>query len=249
MNSDEKVLNEISNSKWAELYNKKVLNCYPNSKKNCYALYAICMDRFLLVDNLDLWPLFHAAKLLSSKLTLTLFVFSSGSAPFENNNCMLWTTLNKESVLPKKQTPAIAIIKDNKELVKAGASEDYSEDLAHTVKVQEFALFVVKAVNAAYLADLFVSNHPEVNNEDQSFYLNLFNASQLSEIVAAEDRTLWKRGFLNEISATLYKAQTIEEALDIFSKMYFEKTNEESNWFKNLYLKTFFDFLNWEPKS
>lgn len=194
---------------------KSIFSYYPgpNPPPRRYGLYSPGLDRFLLVDGLDLWGLHHAACLLASKIQTLVCVFAAGEPEFTNENCLNWSLTEKSKVFPRKQTPGSFLIESNSSCVQVGPPSGFAERMPELLKDQTFALFVLHATYAMRLADLIVGSDYRFRNEDQSFYTGFF-AKEIkpTEIAAATDRTLWQNGFQGEIGAILYRAQTIEQA-------------------------------------
>lgn len=199
-----------------------ILSYYPGltpvSKR--YGLYSPGLDRFLLVDGLDLWGLHHAACLLASKIPTLVCIFQAGEPEFSNENCLNWSLTEKSKVLPRKQTPGSFLIESNSTCVFAGPPAGYSERMPELVKDQEFALFLLRATYAMRLADLIVGSDYRFRNEEQALYTGFFSTElKQTEIVTATDKTLWQNGFQGEIGSILYRAQTIEQARSQFAEL------------------------------
>lgn len=201
---------------------KTILSYYPGSTPvlKRYGLYSPGLDRFLLVDGLDLWGLHHAACLLASKIPTLVCIFKNGEPEFSNENCLNWSLSEKSKVVPRKQTPGIFLIESNSLCVFEGPPAGFSERMPELLKDQEFALFLLRATFAMRLADLIVGSDYRFRNEDQSLYTGFFSAEiKPTEIVPATDRTLWQNGFQGEIGAILYRAQSKEQALEQFAAL------------------------------
>lgn len=232
----------------SKIHSEKVLQCFPRANKPQYALYLLSLDRFFLVDSLDLWSMQYAAKLLSSKLILVVCVLPP-NVPFDNRDCMNWTINKKEPILPKKQTPSFTIFSEENQFLNAGISADFIDKTEVLKKEQSFALFVLKATQAMILTDLVVGSSDEVNNDNQKFYLDLLPQNADKKIIVADEKTPWGKGFLNEIGKILYVSDSINEALASFSKLQFEKHEQSQENYKKVYLDTFFNFFGWRPSE
>lgn len=201
---------------------KTILSYYPGftSTPKRYGLYSPGLDRFLLVDGLDLWSLHHAACLLASKIPTLVCIFQDGEPEFSNENCLSWSLTEKSKVLPRKQTPGSFLIESNSMCVFEGPPAGFTDRMPELLQDQEFALFLLRATYAMRLADLIVGSDYRFRNEDQSLYTGFFSTElKPTEIAPPTDRTLWQHGFQGEIGAILYRAQTIDQALEQFTAL------------------------------
>jgi hypothetical protein len=248
-------LSLILDSRWAKPYNSNVLEFYQKNSYESYpvkyGLYSYNLDRFLIVDSLDLWAISETAQILSSKLALVVCVFTVPPPnDFKIENCLCWDLSEKEFALPIKQTPTIALIKSENSINKLGPPVDFKNQLAKLVLDQEFALFTLKSIVAARLTQLFFNHNTEINNVDQSYYLKFFSDEKNNLLgYAAHDKTEWQNVFAGNIYSILYKSQSIKEALMGFTNLI--PTNFDSDLYKyqRSYLNYFFRHLNWEPQN
>ncbi|MFZ3230198.1 MAG: hypothetical protein WA160_08335 [Pseudobdellovibrio sp.] len=243
------VLNNILDSRWARPYTKELLNYYPGLHEQTvqYALYSQSIDRFFILDSLDLWTIHHTAKILSSKLSLVLCIFSSEKPPFTIENCLLWTLKNKAAVLPQHQSPVIYQIQNNDELLMAGIPIDFAENIKQLVQEQEFALFVLTVLYAARITELKLSLIPSIHNDSHSFYLDFFSTELVNTpLEARANKTIWPRGFLNEIGRILYRCQNVGMSLKSLSALKESITQTSDIYSKRIstyYFKTFEELL------
>lgn len=256
------VLKKISASPWVVLYTEKVLSYYqtPARVTKRYGLYSSGLDRFLLIDGLDLWTIRHAAQLLSSKIATVICVFASEEPNFNIENCLAWSLVQKQKVVPKKQTPDLQIVLNNSEIIEEGLPIDFLNNMEEVIKDQEFAIFVLRAVYAMRLTDFLVSSSALAHNEDQQFYTDLFvGVLQKESLNPVPDKTLWPNGFTGEIGSILYRSQSISEVLlaltDIYKNCHPDdsipasKFDLRANIYRKFYLNRFFEFFGWRPEN
>ncbi len=251
-------------SPWAELYTQKVLNYYQTpataTVPKRYGLYSSGLDRFLLVDGLDLWTIRHASQLLSSKISTVICVFTSEEPTFLLENCLSWSLVEKHKVVPKKQTPDLQMVLSNSEIFQEGLPIDFLDKMDEVVSDQEFAVFVLRATYAMRLTDLLISSSALAHNEDQAFYTDFFTGVlQKDNLRSAADKTDWTKGFTVEIGGILYRSQSISEALQAFTQCYKNCSPDESipaskfskraNIYRKFYLNRFFEFFGWRPEN
>lgn len=256
------VLSKILASPWSQLYTGKVLKYYqsPTRVPKRYGLYSSGLDRFLLVDGLDLWTLRHAAQLLSSKIATVICVFTSEEPTFQLENCLTWSLVQKQMVVPKKQTPDLHLVHNNDEILQEGLPFDFLDNIEEVVEDQEFAIFVLRAAYALRLTDLLVSSSALAHNEDQGFYTDFFaDILQKDTLHSVPDKTLWNKGFSGEIGRILYRSQSIAEVLRALTESYTNCHPDESiptskfglraNIYRKFYLNRFFEFFGWRPEN
>lgn len=261
------VLSQIKDSRWAKRPSGKILEYYQNPARlpKRYGLYTSSLDRFILVDGLDLWVVEHTAKLLSSKFLTTICVFTNEEPPFEVDDCLLWSFIDKTQVLPKMQNPEIFLISGNHELIQEGLPYDFIDRMDEVIKDQEFAHFVLRATYAMKLTELYLNSNAELYNFDQNFYTSFYAQESLDvQKLTPTDKAQWAAGFTHTLSSLLYKAQSTEEASDSIlrlrnannfnpaeplHKQFYYRRHERSFLFKQVYLGKFFELLEWKPEE
>lgn len=240
---------QILNSKWAENYNSQTLSFYQLNPVSTipikYGLYSTAIDRFFLVDGLDLSAISLAAKILSSKISSLVCVFTSEPPPFTLENCLMWSLTNKDAILPKKQTPELYFVKNSDECIFSDTALDFKHKISQLVRDQEYMLFVLKACSAITLTELFLNSHAKFNNIDQNFYMQLFSEfDKTFEITTAKDKAGFELGFHKKILQILYVSCSIEEALNHFSELIMIKNDDLIFKYRSIYMNTFNKYLN-----
>lgn len=247
-------MNPKEDMSWSLTEYSKISQFYSYESKVLYILYSEALDRIVATDSRDLWTLLDAAKLLSSKLILNVFIVgfqdvddSLGQRPLE------WSITNKKLALPTKQTPEVVFLQNSTELTYAGP---LISDIEKLKEDMNFIQFVIKATYAARLASVLNSSHNNNNNENQDFYLNLLDVNP-DNIATSLDKSIWSNGFQNAIYKILYKSSHVKEALDLIKKtLTIVPTNQLSrspspiqssiaDTFHKNYKKTFSDLLEW----
>lgn len=248
------ILLRINSSPWAQPYSEAVLHFHQLTSANQipvrYGLYSYNLNRFIAVDGLDLWSLISAAKILSSKLALTIAVFKTQPPiNFQNDTCLLWEVEKKDLFLASRQTPGLCLI-DGSDIIQTGFPKDHILIINEIIHDQEFCHLVIKSVLSAQLTQALCDAHPKINNIDYSSYLSLLNTENFSTLnfFKNADKTPWPNGFSHHIFSTLYRAQNIETALQEFKKLPENNCDEETFIYKSPYFKYFFYFLGWSPQ-
>lgn len=234
------VLATIQKSLWAGEPPARLRSFYPSvAAEPCYGLYSPGLDRFLIVDRYDLWTLFHAARLLSSKLPLVCYAFPP--AGLSISNCLKWTLVEKTTQLSSNQTPVLKALESPQDLVELGVAPDFSEVAASLVRDQEFALFVLRATRAMRVTDAML------NRSAQDFFTRLSPdfkaAAPFRETI---DDTSWPLGFVGAVERILYHSLSIEEALERLEKQLPRRQRKDT---VTEYSETFFGLLGWSPKA
>lgn len=259
------ILKQINISPWASDFNHQITRyySYQSSKSNRYALYSNSLDRFILIDAFDLWAVQHAGKLLSSKLSTIVCIFTNFEVPFGSDEALLWTINNKTVVLPKTQSPDIFFIEDSKQIQKQGLPNDFIAEFPSVLKDQEFALFALRTSYAMLLTDLYWNLNSELNSGNYDFYLSFFNStSEDFPVSNIQDKAQWPGGFKTTIGKIIYTSSSIDEALNRFGQLDKENKidqetplyqqfkndkNLQATYFRRLQLNTFFEHLGWRP--
>lgn len=243
--------NKISNILWSGNYCQRVLQFYQCDEQSIlpirYGLYSLSLDRFMLVDGLDLWCIEHAAKLLSSKFATIVCIFAVKPPPFGVNDSINWSIVNKVRTLPVIQTPEAYVIFSDTDLIYEGPPVDFMNQMEKITDEQAFAYFVLKIVTAAKLTNFVIGSESGINNINQDFYIDLFE-NEKKIIYPALDKAGWKKNFLTDISQIIYRSQNITEILYSFKKLLSEShLNQPIFNYKKIYLDYFFASFNWDP--
>lgn len=197
----------------------KIKNYYPfRNNLNCYGIFSPSIDRFLIVDNLDPWIVFETAKIISSKIIVVCYVLNDKSIEnLTNENCLLFGTTHKKgentygaSLMTSVKQPA-CMTNLNSEIIEKGWPFEFAEESRRDVvlKIQNYALFVLKCVYAITIADSYRNMFPE------SKYLHdyLENYSP-KEMQIHHDSTTAPNGMVHIIKSILYNSDNANEALE-----------------------------------
>lgn len=182
-----------------------------------YGIYSSNLERFLLIDN-DLWPLLHTARLLSSKLFLSVCNIDS-SVPINNDNCISWSLI--DPTIPKTDMQLA-------KLVDVGSGLENLGDLFIDVSKQKlkeyqyYSRFVLSAVKSAWLTEAVL------NSSQQTYFLKLLDIKE--DFYKVDDDSGIKNGFLFNIDKILYLSETAEECLDKIDVLLNDQTVETPEW-------------------
>ena len=194
---------------------------YPPSygKSNCYALFSPAVDRFIIIDNYDLWAMVETGKLLSSKFSSIIYIFDRPTPEeLNNSNCLEYSTLHKVfetgygSPLSSshKQTSTLRKILPDM-VVHKGMSPDYAKPdrLEMLYRLREYCLFTLRAVYSITLSNEIMNYFPESHYRE-----NYFKHDLPFDFRVLHDSTKSPNGMMHEIKNILYHSNTVEEALE-----------------------------------
>lgn len=188
-------------------------NSNDSLKKN--AIYCQQIDRFILLDDYDVWITFKTANILSSKIATTVYLLPADANHLTNDNCINYTILNKTifkrsntADLIQSQTPTVKKL-GSKNIIEADFPEDYKnpEGVYHIIKLKEYANFVNKIVFATEIANS--KNWIDNKTISSSFFPDSWSDDISSYEVSSHEQD---RSIFNQINSILYFSNSIEEA-------------------------------------
>ena len=193
-----------------------------------YALYSNNFERFLFVEK-DLWVMLHTARLLSSKLCLTLCAIDN-KIKIDNDICITWSLEDPNIALSDRQ---IARYLDVKEAVIDTKQYPLDIDLETIKKYKEFIREIYKSVNAAWMTDACL------NANNQFYFMNLLDIN--IGLRNSSDNTGLEISFSKQIDQILYMANTKEEIILSFEKIFNQDSSDPV--MLNTYKKTFYNYI------
>lgn len=170
-----------------------------------HGLYSINLERFILLDP-DRWTLFHAGKMLSSKMQLCLCEFDD-SVAITNNDCINWTATGTAFIPQDQQILKYSNIVSSLKFTGPPVDVDMKLLAEHI----DYANFVLKVVKAAWLTEA------TKGIGDQTYLLSLVGEDRL---VSFRDETWAGGGFLFAIDKILYLSKSKDEALPKIKKIF-----------------------------
>lgn len=229
------ILNSIIKSKWYSVSDYLIqFYHYPELE---YGLYLPGLERFMLVDYVDLWSMVYASKLLSSKFH-SLVMPLDYDLDIHLNTCLRFTA-KYDGGFPYEAQPPLLKDKVTKEkLIEVGLPSD--QDLERVVKDQEFCLCVLRYAQALKVIDAMYSNI------DHRFYRGLFPPHSSQYLKQAEDETLVPTGFIPAIEKILYHATTTDEIEQNINKIFEENTLKP--YFMAKYKEKFYKLLDYDKR-
>jgi hypothetical protein len=202
---------------------------YPQTSSARHGIYSIGIDRFLLVDKMDLRMTLKCAKILSSKLPTAVFYLGEATRKFETYEALFWSITDKNIYQGGSQTPVLSKIHEINGVEFQGAPLDYQtpEQLHALVDLQNYALFVQRALYAIHYADM-------ICNDDDHFFFARLMKSNVGEIINVRpDFSLATDvGMVIATERILYMAQSIEEATDQIVKLWQDRPQRNDSKFR-----------------
>ena len=173
-------------------------------------IYCQVFDRWLLVDSKDFWITLETARVLSSKIATTVYVFPENE--LNNDNCLEYMLLNKTTEkrgavadLISSQLPTLKFFGENAEIRNMGYPVDYEFD--DLKKLQDYAKFVQRYVYAIEVSNAIANHH-----DNMSFANKYFPKNWIDDLYTYSDRTEFADGIFNELKRILYMSENVEEA-------------------------------------
>jgi len=231
MQEQQILLDQIQHSRWYRRP-QQFDSFYGNQNSIQYGLFVPGIERFMLVDNLDLWSMFYAARLLSSKFQSIVFPINP-IIQLENHTCLNYGISRGIGFPMLGQVPVLKEMLEENEIHNYGFPRNELVRILKIVKEQEYCLFVLRAAQALKVVNAIYSN---VNND---FYSVLF--PELSKFTVINDETLIETGFAHTIEKILYLSENINQALVDIRKMFDE--NQKIPYFMKQYKEHYYELL------
>ena len=205
-------------------FSKALENQYYNidgSKKKS-AIYCQQIDRYILVDEYDLWITMKTAQILSSKLATTVYQLPENIEEMNTVNCMDYSVFNKTlykrkntAELIQNQTPTLKKL-SSENIIKVGIPEDYKteEGSYQLKKLKNYVDYVNKVVYAVEFAN--ARNWIDNKSIADALYPQEWNDIISSYKYKSESGT----SVFNDINTILYFSNDVEEARNKIQKAF-----------------------------
>lgn len=182
-----------------------------------YLIYSVGVDRFILSDRYDLWNTFETAKILSSKIPLTLIALTNCSIDINNENCLFYTVAEKTGwKMSENACPELGAVSGEDAVEEAGIALDFKDPISAKwlVNLQNYAFFCQKMLHAIRIADA------ETNSDDAVFFKELLDQQIATVLQSRADHTRTPQGALLWTKRVLYTSSTIDEAINGINKIW-----------------------------
>jgi hypothetical protein len=193
-----------------------------------FAIYLNDYERIAAIDS-NLWIAHSAAKVLSSKFSLSIVEISNVDS-INNDNCLEWT-LSSIDLPISVQYPKL-VIPSSLKIVKVGNPAGI--DILILEKSRQYILKSVKIIQAAKITDALL------NNADRLYFQRLL---EVDGILSTPDDSGIAKGFLFSIEQAVYLSAGLDELENNIQHLL---TDQNSIFPRNLllYKNTFYKYLN-----
>lgn len=222
----------------------KLHSYFPADSTHRYGIYAVGIDRFILVDRYDLWNTLTCAKLLSSKLVTIVYSIPNTVRELRANTeqPLLYTIGDnlKETVRQSDtQMTKLHFLNGHHAIKKTGMPHDFEspDRVKVLVELQNYALYVQKILYALRVSDA------KANIHDHVFFSSILGDTDIKNTFDIRpDVSLIDNGITNSIMGVLYLSQSIEQAEEGISEVW-QRSRGHREQFRN----HFYKLLNLEP--
>jgi hypothetical protein len=188
--------------------NSYIENFYRSNNKRKYSLYTPGYNRFLLVDDLDIWMLFETANIVSSKISTIVYMLPYEETDISNDNCLNYEITNLSSqkiagtpLIFASQTPLIkSIFGDN--VIKK--NNEHLDILNDAKKYVDFVHLHSYALNYTEFFTNYENNY--------NFSKKYLDEELLDTFRPTHERSTLKQGIFFNIRKILYLSDSIDEA-------------------------------------
>lgn len=194
-----------------------------------FYIYSDPQSRFLAVTQ-DLWVTVTLAKLLSSKMSLTVCNPPKNFNLLTNEECTEWSMTDISEARQGHQLPVLTDINSGIEF--KGPVPDLPGDL-----LKRYQTFILESYNILYAAWL---TDASLNSSNSKFFEPFFDESLSPETVWDDSGV--QGGFLNSVYQIIYFSSTVEEIKEKISLIF---QNEKSSRLEilKLYKEKFYENL------
>jgi hypothetical protein len=191
---------------------------YLDSKGNRrkYGIYSPGLDRFLSVDENDIWVSLQAAEMLSSKIPVLLYVLPTELNGLNNSNCLEYGIFNKlnqkiqgSNILVGRQSPMIKFLYDDDLIYNFGMHKEFNDvgNKKEILNLKNFSDYLLEQSYAVNLAEAFYN--PFNIGKILEQYLH---EEDYKNIDSKRDNSKTKNGIFKELRNIMYLSKDISDA-------------------------------------
>lgn len=178
-----------------------------------HGIFAPGIDRFIMVDDRDMWMTLQTAELLSSKLPTMVYILPAVREPIDNKNCINYTILDKSQqkvgpspIVGGQQNPMLRFLRDPNQIVSMGMPEDYKSNASILTQLQRYAQFVNQRVYAINIAEAIY------NIKNHARFVDLYLGDWAEGLRVRSDRSSFSHGMFFELRKILYLSNSAQES-------------------------------------
>jgi hypothetical protein len=216
-------------------------------RRRRYGIFAPGLDRFIHINEYDVWVAMETALVLSSKIPTMTYILHTIKFDFGNHNCLEYTMANKTnqtiqtvSIVNRSQTPSLMFAPiDTNPIEFVGWPEDYKvvEKVEILKRLQEYAEYVSEIVYVCKITDA-MNNWMDKQSIMDMIIPDSFTVATNGKLDSMYDRSDAPRGVYFEIRHALYISTTIEEAeqriIEIWKNCHKEQEFLMNSYYRNL---------------
>lgn len=197
-------------------------------RKN-FGIYSLGFDRFILLDDKDIWIMLECAELLSSKISTVVYLVPKDNSEFSPSTCTEFSLIDARNqktattpLLFSALTPSIRTLLENSIIRKGSVVPAEIIQYANFVYLHCLALNFTEAISKY--------------DENSKFAKKYLDPSWYSGLSLNDTRDDLPGGIYFQIRKVLHTASSIEEAEDKIYQLWLEHSADQS-WVRDLYFK------------
>lgn len=209
-------------------------NFYKDSggQRRKVGIFAPGLDRFILIDDCDIWITLQTAEILSAKLPTLVYILPPLEYDLNSLNCFNYSIFNKSqqkvgtsNIAVSRQQPMLKFLTANEGIYEAGVPEDYKEDKNNEMllSLKEYASYVHKRSYAISFVDAMYNY-----SNTKKFVEQNVSPSWTKNISTKADSTNTNTGVLFEIKQALYLSNDPLEAEEKILDIWLNSQNDQN---------------------
>lgn len=194
-----------------------------------FGIYSTGFDRFILVDDKDIWIMLETAELLSSKLSTVVYVLPLESKEITNENCTGYSLNNKTShktgstsLLFSAMIPSVRNLSGSPFVKKENTVPQNISKFVEFVYVHTFAINLTESITRY--------------DENSKFAKKYLEAEWFKDLKLTTTRDDLTEDLYFYLRKTLYLSQTIDEAEEKINQLWFDNSADQKH-ARDLYYK------------
>jgi hypothetical protein len=194
-----------------------------------FGIYSVGFDRFVLVDNKDVWMMLEAAEILSSKISTVVYIIPYDASELTSSNCTEFSLLDKRSqktattpLLFSALTPSLRTLLDN------SLTRTESTVPAEVVEYSKFVYLHCFALNFTEAIAKY--------DENAKFSKKYLDKDWIKTLSINDTRDNLDGGLYFQIRKILYLSNSITEAEEKINSLWLDHSGEQ-RWVRDLYFK------------
>jgi hypothetical protein len=194
-----------------------------------FGIYSVGFDRFLLVDDKDVWVMLEAAEILSSKISTVVYIIPNDATELTSLNCTEFSLLDKRSqktattpLLFSALTPSLRTLLENSLIRTDNNVPNEIIEYLEFVYLHCFALNFTEAI-AKY-------------DENAKFSKKYLDNTWTKALSINDTRDNLEGGLYFQIRKILYLSTSVAEAEEKINSIWLNHSGEQ-RWVRDIYFK------------